>query len=75
MLKRLLMQGIGAALKEIHGMGLSENEIVNVGGDRYPIAEFMGFSDQKITSILELAGATPAQIEQTFAWLRGMGRK
>jgi hypothetical protein len=75
MLKNLILKVHGATMKAIHNIGLSKNETVNIGGYKYPIDEFMGYSDEKITSILESAGADAEQIKQTFAWLSGMGRK
>jgi hypothetical protein len=51
----------------LHVNGATKNEVINVGGYRYPIAEFLSFSDEKITDILISAGVGPSDVETVFA--------
>ena len=74
MIKKLVVKLAGATAKALHGIRLTKNETINVGGYKYPVAEFMGYSDSKITSILKAAGADSEQIRLTFEWLESMGR-
>ena len=73
MMKSQILKLHGAALKVLRGCGLTKNETINVGGLKYPVDEFLGYSDEKITDILQSAGATSEQVAQTFAWLAGLG--
>ena len=60
--------------KWLHSIGLTKNEAINVGGYRYPIAEFLGFSDEKITEILKKPGLTPPEIQFTFGQIEKLRR-
>ncbi len=73
MIKKLVVKFAGAIGKALHRNGLKD-EAVSVGGYKYPMAEFMGYSDSKITSILKAVGADAEQIRLTFEWLESMGR-
>jgi hypothetical protein len=74
MIRKMLLWVSAKVLRVAHSSGLSKNERIVVGGYKYPVAEFMGYSDAKIISILASAGAAPEQIQLTFDWLETLGR-
>ena len=66
---------VAKSVKLLHSEGLTRNEVINCGGYRYPIAEFLGFSDQKISDILRSAGASPSNIAAAFVGINEMRKK
>lgn len=63
---------IAKLMKLLHTSSLTKNEVFNIGGYRYPVAEFLSFSDEKILDILKNAGGSDAQIEAAFAGINEM---
>lgn len=74
-IKQLALYSHGRVTNLAHSLGLTTGEKIVIGGYRYPVADFMGFSDKKITDLLSAAGADSEQVELTFVWLEGLGRK
>lgn len=66
---------VAKSVKWLHTNGVTKNEVINCGGYRYPIVEFLSFSDEKITDILKNAGATPSDIETTFVAINELRRR
>jgi len=66
---------VAKSVKWMHSEGLTRNEVINCGGYRYPIAEFLGFSDQKISDILKSAGASQPDIDAAFVGINEMRKK
>ena len=67
---RLLRTWLAAkAIRRAHNMGFIKDETINVGGYKYPLADFLGYSDEKVKSILTSVGATEDEINETFLFL------
>jgi hypothetical protein len=66
---------VAKLVKWLHNEGLTKNEVMNVGGYRYPVAEFLAFSDDKITDILRQSGATEEQVDAAFVGINEMRRR
>jgi hypothetical protein len=74
MLKGLVLRAMGKVALAAQAIGFNKNATFIVGGYRYRKDEFMGYSDEKIADILEMAGANPEQIAAIFRVLVKMGR-
>jgi hypothetical protein len=76
MFKVVVASMAGSLAKMARQSGLSKNEKIVVGGYKYPVDEFLGYSDEKIRSIIEgVPGCTEEQVQLTFTALKSMGRK
>lgn len=69
---KLWNKAVAKLVKWLHVNGITKNEVINVNGDRYPIAQFLGFSDEKILDILKTAGVPDDCIEAAFAGINEM---
>lgn len=75
MFKQFAVKSFGFLAGAARRSGLTTNEKIVVGGLKYPVHEFFGYSDEKISDILRQAGSSEEQIGLSFKAFEAMGRK